>query len=178
MTDIHTIWERFEKSQTYMQGKGILTKTEKNWLMYTGEQWKACKDSEGMEELPTMNFIKAKANTEGGKVMLEFLGVKAVFKAHEAFNPDNEDVVLGIRPEFFTIHPEGKIHATAYSTLPSGMETTVKVKLAGEFISSVVFGAIDYKVDQPIQCDIVGDQICVFDEKSTQRVAQGSVEVQ
>ena len=58
MTDIHTIWERFEKSQDYMQGKGILTKTEKNWLMYSGKQWEACNDSEGMEELPTMNFIK------------------------------------------------------------------------------------------------------------------------
>lgn len=154
--------------------KGVLQQYEPPLVTYTKPQNLFVADFVGN---PTMNFIKAKANTEGGKVMLDFLGIKAVFKAHEAFNPDNEDVVLGIRPEFFTIHPEGKIHATAYSTLPSGMETTVKVKLAGEFISSVVFGAIDYKVDQPIQCDIVGDQICVFDEKSTQRVAQGSVEV-
>lgn len=58
MTDIYTIWERFEKSQEYMRGKGILTKTEKNWLMYSGKQWEACNDSEGMEDLPTMNFIK------------------------------------------------------------------------------------------------------------------------
>ena len=58
MTDIYEIWERFKKSKQYMQEKAILTKTEKNWLMYIGRQWEACQNSEGMEDLPSMNFIK------------------------------------------------------------------------------------------------------------------------
>ena len=58
MTDIYEIWQRFEKSKQYMQEKNILTKTEKNWLMYIGKQWEACQNSEGMEDLPSMNFIK------------------------------------------------------------------------------------------------------------------------
>lgn len=58
MTDIYEIWERFKKSKQYMQEKAILTKTEKNWLMYIGKQWEACQNSEGMEDLPSMNFIK------------------------------------------------------------------------------------------------------------------------
>ena len=58
MTDIYEIWQRFEKSKQYMQQKAILTKTEKNWLMYIGRQWEACQNSEGMEDLPSMNFIK------------------------------------------------------------------------------------------------------------------------
>lgn len=58
MTDIYEIWQRFEKSKQYMQEKAILTKTEKNWLMYIGRQWEACQNSEGMEDLPSMNFIK------------------------------------------------------------------------------------------------------------------------
>ena len=58
MTDIYEIWQRFEKSKQYMQEKAILTKTEKNWLMYIGKQWEACQNSEGMEDLPSMNFIK------------------------------------------------------------------------------------------------------------------------
>ena len=58
MTDIYEIWQRFEKSKQYMQEKNILTKTEKNWLMYIGRQWEACRNSEGMEDLPSMNFIK------------------------------------------------------------------------------------------------------------------------
>ena len=58
MTDIYEIWQRFEKSKQYMQQKAILTKTEKNWLMYIGKQWEAVNNSEGMEDLPSMNFIK------------------------------------------------------------------------------------------------------------------------
>lgn len=58
MTDIYEIWQRFEKSKSYMQQKAILTKTEKNWLMYIGKQWDAVNNSEGMEDLPSMNFIK------------------------------------------------------------------------------------------------------------------------
>ena len=58
MTDIYEIWQRYEKSKQYMQKKGLLTKTEKNWKMYIGRQWEAVNDSEGMEDLPSMNFIK------------------------------------------------------------------------------------------------------------------------
>ena len=57
-TDLYDIWERYEKSRDYMLKKQILTRTEKNWLMYLGDQWKACNDHEGMEDLPSMNFIK------------------------------------------------------------------------------------------------------------------------
>lgn len=58
MTDIYDVWDRYNKSKRYMEGKGVLTRTEKNWLMYSGKQWEACNDSEGMEDLPMMNFIK------------------------------------------------------------------------------------------------------------------------
>ncbi|MBP5161596.1 MAG: ABC transporter ATP-binding protein [Spirochaetales bacterium] len=124
---------------------------------------------------PTMNFIDAKV-TDSSTV--EFLGVKARFTPNDPKQTIKaSEVTLGIRPEFFTIKDGGKIKATAYSTLPSGMETTVKVRLMDELISSVVFGAIDYKVDQPIECDIIGDQVCIFDKETTKRVSIGKLEV-
>ncbi len=124
---------------------------------------------------PTMNFIDAKV-TDSSTV--EFLGINARFTPNDPKQTINaSEVILGIRPEFFTIRDGGKIKATAYSTLPSGMETTVKVKLADELVSSVVFGAIDYRVDQPIECDIIGDQICIFDKETTKRVSIGKLEV-
>lgn len=58
MTDIYEIWDRYDKSKTYMDKKNVLSKTEKNWLMYIGRQWEAVNDHEGMEDLPSMNFIK------------------------------------------------------------------------------------------------------------------------
>ncbi|MBQ5391091.1 MAG: ABC transporter ATP-binding protein [Spirochaetales bacterium] len=124
---------------------------------------------------PTMNFIDAKVSEAS---TVEFLGIKARFTPNDPKQAINaSEVILGIRPEFFTIKDGGKIKATAYSTLPSGMETTVKVKLADELVSSVVFGAIDYRVDQPIECDIIGDQICIFDKETTKRVSIGKLEV-
>ncbi len=127
---------------------------------------------------PTMNFIKAKivgSTSEG--LNLEFLGVKGTFKTSDPVSLETSEVVLGVRPEFFTICDNGKIHATAYSTLPSGMETTVKLMVNGELISSVVFGAIDFAVDQPVCCDIVGDQLCLFDPNSTNLVGFGSMKL-
>ena len=55
MTDIYEIWQRYEKSKDYMSQKAILTKTEKNWLMYIGRQWEAVNNSEGMEDLQPFN---------------------------------------------------------------------------------------------------------------------------
>lgn len=53
-----SIWEKYEKSKKYMSGKGLLTKTERNWNFYIGNQWAAVKDSDGLEDLPQLNFIK------------------------------------------------------------------------------------------------------------------------
>ena len=57
-TDFYGIWQRYDKSKTYMDKKGILIKSEKCWQMYTGKQWEAVEDSKGMENLPMLNFIK------------------------------------------------------------------------------------------------------------------------
>ena len=57
-TDFYEIWQRYDKSKEYMDKKGILIKSEKCWQMYTGKQWEAVEDSQGMENLPMLNFIK------------------------------------------------------------------------------------------------------------------------
>lgn len=57
-TDFYEIWHRYQKSKSYIDKKGLVNKTEKHWLMYLGRQWEATKNSEGMEDLPMMNFIK------------------------------------------------------------------------------------------------------------------------
>ena len=155
--------------------KGILQQYDPPLTVYSQPANRFVADFVGN---PTMNFIDATAKTVDGETIVEFLGIKAKYTSNLKKDAVKaSEVILGIRPEFFTIRDDGKIKATAYSTLPSGMETTVKVKLGDELISSVVFGAIDYKVDQPIKCDIIGDQICVFDKATTQRISLGKLEV-
>ncbi len=126
---------------------------------------------------PTMNFIDAEAAGEGNCVSVEFLGHKAIFSSSEDFKIEKADVVLGIRPEAVSISDNGKIKAEIYSTLPSGMETTVKVKVGNDIISSVIFGAIDYDVDEVVSCDITGNAVCLFDKESAKRIAVGGLKM-
>ena len=50
------IWQKYEKCKNYMDGKSIVSKTERNWNFYIGDQKKRKKT--GGQELPMLNFIK------------------------------------------------------------------------------------------------------------------------
>ena len=127
---------------------------------------------------PTMNFVPAKAKqTAKNELAVQFFGIDAVFACEKDVQLEREDVIIGIRPEFLPIRDSGAIEGLAYSTLPSGMETIVKINLKGDILSSVVFGSIDYAVDKPIRFDIVGDDIIVFDTETKKNICLGSVKV-
>ena len=125
---------------------------------------------------PTMNFIPAKVEKiSGSDVHVSLLGKKAVF--HGKANVENlgGEAVLGVRPEFLPIQQNGAVEGRVYSTLPTGMETTVKVECGDTMLTSVVFGNVDYPVDMPIRLAINGDGLMLFDQKSGNAVAQGSI---
>jgi multiple sugar transport system ATP-binding protein len=85
--------------------------------------------------------------------------------------------VLGVRPEFIKLVKEGGLPVKVYSSLPSGMETTVKFKLGGNIMTSVVFGIIDYPVDSDIRIDFQGDGILLYDGSSTNKLANGTLKI-
>ena len=126
---------------------------------------------------PTMNFIKAKAKKVDDHIAeITFHNMTFIYNGEETLGNLNENVVLGVRPEFIKISNEG-INAKVYSTLPSGMETTVKFNLNGELLTGVVFGIIDYEVDQEIKIDFVGNDIILFDKDTTNRVTNGTLTI-
>lgn len=126
---------------------------------------------------PAMNFIDAKAKQLSSKeIELTLHGVKATFKSKENFELINENVVIGIRPEHIHIGEKG-VKVKVYSSLPAGMETTVKVDLDGNILTLVVFGIIDYQVDEEITIDFQGDGIVLFDKETTNRIAIGKLSI-
>ena len=128
---------------------------------------------------PTMNFIPAKVEkVAGNDVHLSLLGKKAVFHGKAAVENLGGEAVLGVRPEFLPIEQGGAVEGRVYSTLPTGMETTVKVECGDTMLTSVVFGNVDYPVDMPIRLAIHGDGLMLFDKQSGNAVAQGSVTVE
>jgi multiple sugar transport system ATP-binding protein len=88
-----------------------------------------------------------------------------------------DDYVIGIRPEFIQISDEGGLDAEIYSALPSGMETTVKLRVGEYLLTGVVFGGVDYKIESKAKLSFIGREILLFDRKSGKLIAQGSLKI-
>ena len=88
----------------------------------------------------------------------------------------NEDLVLGIRPEFIDIVDSGALEGEIYGAMPTGMESTIKVRIGDFLLTGVVFGSTLFTIGSKVQIDISGDNIMLFDRKSGKCVAFGSLE--
>ena len=141
---------------------------------------------------PAMNFIPGKATISENIAEIEMLGKKFVFDsdfidmslasdtaadtaAEGAESADNRrDVVIGIRPEFLRVE-QGELVGKIYTTLPTGMETTVKLDVDGVVVTSVVFGSVDYPVNAEVKFDMIGKGIILFDANSRNKLGMGSL---
>ncbi len=125
---------------------------------------------------PTMNFIpgRIESATDRG-FTLSLLGRKAAFTAESLSPAQGSNVIVGVRPEFLPIREGGALRAAIYSTLPAGMETTVKAVCGDTMLTSVVFGSVDYGVDEEVAMDVVGDNIVLFNAEDKRSFGVGSL---
>ncbi|MEL3912681.1 ABC transporter ATP-binding protein [Treponema pedis] len=86
------------------------------------------------------------------------------------------DFVLGVRPEFIKIHENGCLSGFIYSSMPTGMETTVKIKTGNYLLTAVVFLNIVYKIGEEIKFDILTDKIMLFSASSQRLISLGKLE--
>ena len=93
----------------------------------------------------------------------------------------DDDFILGIRPEFLELGDEndskGVIDGKIYSSMPTGMETVVKVSIGNYLLTGVMFGGILYRIDQKVKLHTSGDDILLFSRKTGKLIAQGSLEM-
>ena len=87
----------------------------------------------------------------------------------------NEDLVLGIRPEFIDIAEAGALDGEIYGAMPTGMESTIKVRIDDFLLTGVVFGSTLFTIGSRIKVDISGDSIMLFDRKSGKCISLGSL---
>ena len=120
---------------------------------------------------PSMNFVDGRLS-EGGA--LDFAGIRARFEPFSAVALPAGDVIVGIRPEYIRIGDDGNVEGTVYSTLPSGMETTVKMDVNGVSLTSVVFGDVDFPVDRKVKFSFNKATI-LFDKETGQALARGAL---
>ena len=87
----------------------------------------------------------------------------------------NEDLVLGVRPEFIDITDAGALDGEIYGAMPTGMESTIKVRIDDFLLTGVVFGSTLFTIGTKTRVDISGGNIMLFDRRSGQCIALGSL---
>ena len=91
--------------------------------------------------------------------------------------PDRNDWVVGVRPEFVSICEDGPIEAEVFSAMPTGMETTVRLKVGNYLLTSVIFGGITYKIGEKVRLRFSGEGSTMFSRMNGRLIATGKLEV-
>ncbi len=87
----------------------------------------------------------------------------------------DDNFVIGIRPESISICEEGGIQGEIYSAMPTGMETTLRIRVGNFILTGVVFGGITYAIGQMVNIRFDGDGIMLFSRKSDKLIGLGTL---
>ena len=85
------------------------------------------------------------------------------------------DLVLGIRPEFLDIADSSTLEGEIYGAMPTGMESTIKVRVGEFLLTGVIFGSSLFTIGAKVPLSISGDNIMLFDRQSGRCIAFGSL---
>ena len=91
--------------------------------------------------------------------------------------PDREDWVVGVRPEFVSICEDGPVEGEVFSAMPTGMETTVRIRVGNFLLTSVIFGGITYRIGEKIHLRFNGDGATLFSRVNGRLTATGKLDV-
>ena len=88
-----------------------------------------------------------------------------------------DDFVIGVRPEFVSITNDGPIEGEIFSAMPTGMETTVRIKVGNFLLTGVVFGGVTYKLGEKIRMNFTGNGTSIYSRVNGRLIATGTLEV-
>lgn len=89
----------------------------------------------------------------------------------------NEDFVIGIRPECLVLDCEQGLQADIYGAMPTGMESTVKLRIGEYLLTGVVFGGTTYSIGQKTNLTVQGRDILLYDKGSGKYITAGMLEI-
>lgn len=89
----------------------------------------------------------------------------------------DEDFVIGVRPECLKLREGGSLDATVYGAMPTGMESTVKLRVGDFLLTGVIFGGVTYQIGEETGVDIEGSDILLFDRKSGKCISAGTLSI-
>ncbi len=132
--------------------------------------------------------LEAERKNLGNKKNVEKGNKDTAFKYHiarmseietleDAYIASNDDFVIGIRPEFLHLSDNGALEGEIYSAMPTGMETTVKIRVGEYLLTGVVFGGVLYQIGQKVRLGFGGNAIALFSRKNGRRIASGELKI-
>ncbi len=129
---------------------------------------------------PSINLVEGQGcnvNLDEIKIRVGSLNILFCPESNSVALQGDHKIVLGIRPEYVNIETDSALKAAVYSTLPSGMETIVKVQLDDLILTSVVFGGKDFAVGEEIGVAFTGERCVLFDADTQEYLALGRLKV-
>ena len=96
-------------------------------------------------------------------------------EAYSESGDADADFVLGIRPEFIHITDAGAMEGEVFSAMPTGMETTVRIRIGDFLLTAVVFGGVLYKIGQKIRFDFAPDNMMLFSRRNGKLITRGTL---
>lgn len=147
------------------------------------EQWFRQRDQRQTEKAAALKAAAAKKGyvEKGNKDEVFRYHISKVVEEDDAMMEDpvltNEDMVLGIRPEFLEIDPNGALEGEIYGAMPTGMESTIKIRVGKFLLTGVVFGNTLFKLGEKVRLNISGTEIMLFDRTSGERITSGSLKL-
>ena len=103
--------------------------------------------------------------------------VEGDIEAEEEHDVPDDTLIIGVRPEFVVFGKEKGFDGEIYSTLPTGMETTVKVTVDDYFLTGVAYGDVDYKMGAKTKISFAGNKILLYDRLSGKLIADGTLKI-
>ena len=103
--------------------------------------------------------------------------VNGTIMREEEHEEAEDKLIIGVRPEFIRLSDKDGIDSEIYSALPTGMETTTRLRIGEYLLTAVIFGGVDYMIGAKTKINFAGNEILLFDRKSGKLIASGQLEI-
>ena len=125
---------------------------------------------------PTMNLISFSGERKDDhSCILHHKDMRLQFTSQDVLPEDLGKVTIGVRPENVLVTENGGIKVKVDTSLPSGMETILNLRLGDDvMLSCVMIGSVDYPSDSEIEVVFKDVQVLMFDGEGN-FAAPGSV---
>ena len=83
---------------------------------------------------------------------------------------DGLQVLVGVRPENIQIHAQGEFQAVVALIEPMGNHHVVWLDFEGKALSSIITGALDFRVDERVGFSVDSSKLSLFNQATEQRL--------